>query len=209
MKVFVLDTSALLYDPDLIYELGSGDMAVIPTAVIKELDIHKKGDDEHARAARDMARTLDILGSYKNFAEGGQLRTGTILRTYTEFKKTTDFKSDIDNRIVGTALKLKGSYKYVAVVSRDREMRDVARAHGLRAKNYPFSLTKLDEEKAQNTAPSAAKITSIRPRIRPEVSKIRIARQSPEQRGPLAWLSRMLKELFKRTAGCCPKGGAR
>ncbi|MDA8085735.1 MAG: PIN domain-containing protein [Nitrospiraceae bacterium] len=209
MKAYVLDTSALLYDPDLIYELGAGDMAVIPTAVIKELDIHKKDDDGHGRAARDIARTLDTLGFYKNLAEGGQLMTGTILRTCTEFKKITDFKSDIDNRVVGTALKLKGSHKYVAVVSRDKEMRDVARAHGLKAKNYPFSLTKLDEEKTQNKMPPSAKITPIRPRIRPEVPKIRISRQAPSQRVLLAWLSRMIKELFKRTAGRYPKGGTK
>ena len=211
MKAYVIDTSALIEEPELIYKLGAEEVAVIPLAVVKELDINKKSEDTHvASASREVSRTLDLLGSYQNLASGAKLKTGAILKTCTEYEKIGDFgANDIDNRIVGAAMKLKNEYKYVAVVSRDREMRDVARAHGLRAKNYPFSLTKLDEVKTQNTSPSSAKITPIRPRIRPEVSKIRIARQAPEQRGPLAWLSRMLRELFKRTAGRCLKAGPR
>ena len=167
MKAYVIDTSALLDDPELIYSLGSGDMVVIPTAVIKELDIHKKGDDESAKSARDVARTLDLLGSYGNLAAGAQLKTGTILGTSTQSKKIKDFTDDIDNRIVGCALKLKGEHRYVAVVSRDRKMRDVARARGLRAKNYPFCLTMLDKT-PEPVVVLPAKTATVKPALRKE-----------------------------------------
>lgn len=146
MKAYVLDSTALLYEPDMIYKMGFGDTVVVPTAVFKAIDLCKNSDNEYeARAARDIARTFDHLGSYLDLVTGAQLRTGTILRTCTKYEKIRDFTDSIDNRVVGTALKLKGQYPYVAVVSRERKMRDVARAHGLKAKNWPFCLTRLDK----------------------------------------------------------------
>ena len=167
MKAYVVDTTALLYEPEMIYKMGLDDTVVIPTAVIKELDACKRSEEElKARAARDFARTLDQLGSYQNLAAGARLKTGTILRTCTAFERIRDFESDIDNRIVGAALKLKGEYGYVAVVSRDREMRDVARAKGLRAKNWPLSLTRLD--KAAPVASDKVKTMEIHRPLRNE-----------------------------------------
>ena len=186
MKAYVVDTGALTYEPDLIYKMGFNDTVVIPTAVIKELDIYKSSEHEfEARAARDVARTLDRLGSYLDLVKGGQLRTGTILRLCTGYEKIEDFGSDIDNRVVGTALKLKGEYGYVAVVSRDRKMRDVARAKGLRAKNWPLSLTRLDKK-----TPAA-----------PLKVKAEIVRETPKREGFFRRLIRLLAQRFQKRRG--------
>ncbi|MDA8170661.1 MAG: PIN domain-containing protein [Nitrospiraceae bacterium] len=186
MKAYVVDTGALLSEPDLIYKLGFNETVVIPTAVIKELDIHKNSENEYeARAARDVARMLDQLGLYLDLAKGGQLRTGTILRTCTGFEKIRDFGNDIDNRVVGTALKLKGEFGYVAVISRDREMRDVTRAHGLKAKNWPLSLTRMD--KAAPAAPEEVKTMEIHRPLRKE--------------GLLRRLFRLLMAAFLKSGG--------
>jgi PhoH-like ATPase len=163
MKAYVLDSTALLYEPDMIYKMGFGDTMVVPTAVFRDIDMCKSNDNEYeARAARDIARTFDQLGAYQDLAAGVQLRTGTILQTCTQYERIRDFGDSVDNRVVGTALRLKGQYKYVAVVSRDRRMREVARAHGLRAKNYPFYLTGLDK-----AAPVPARAAAVR-QSRPE-----------------------------------------
>jgi PhoH-like ATPase len=163
MKAYVLDSTALLYEPDMIYKMGFGDTLVVPTAVFKDIDLCKNSDNEYqARAARNIARTFDQLGSYQDLAAGAQLRTGTILQTCTQYERIRDFGDSVDNRVVGTALRLKEQYRYVAVVSRDRKLRDVARAHGLKAKNYPFYLTGLDK-----AAPVPARAAAVR-QSRPE-----------------------------------------
>ncbi len=177
MKAYVLDSSALLYEPDMIYKMGSGDILVVPAAIFRDIDLCKNSDNEYeATAARNIARTFDQLGSYQDLAAGAQLRTGTILRTCTQYERIRDFGDSVDNRVLGTALKLKGQYKYMAVVSRDREMREVARAHRLRAKNYPFYLTGLDK-----AAPVPARAAAVR-QSRPE--------------GFIKWLFRELGAIF-------------
>jgi predicted ribonuclease YlaK len=163
MKAYVLDSTALLYEPDMIYKMGFGDTLVVPTAVFRDIDMCKNSDNEYqARAARNIARTFDQLGSYQDLAAGAQLRTGTILQTCTQYERIRDFADSVDNRVLGTALRLKEQYRYVAVVSRDRRMREVARAHGLRAKNYPFYLTGLDK-----VTPVPARAAAVR-QSRPE-----------------------------------------
>ncbi len=191
----MIDTGALLYEPDLIYKMNLNDTVVIPTAVIKELDICKSSTVElEARAARDVARTLDQLGSYLDLAKGGQLQTGTILRTFTRYKKIKDLGNDIDNRVVGTALELKGEFNYVAIVSTDEKMRAAARAHGLKAKNYPFSLTK-------------DKVTT--PACAPKKAQPSMAMRSE---GFLGRVIRLIKAVFSVDGGRRPvsrKGGNR
>lgn len=193
MKAYVIDTGVLLDDPDMINKLGIDQTVIIPTAVIKELDMNKTSQDEHmAKAARQMARTLDHLGSYKDLVAGGQLNTGTILRTCTGYERIGDFGDDIDNRIVGTALKLKSEFRYVAVVSKDRAMRDVARSYGLRAKNYPFYLTSLDKM-APAAAPAPLKTTAparesfLRRLLRHLKAALKISGPVTHQRGKRPW----------------------
>jgi len=73
-RTFVLDTTILLYDPDIFYRLQG--RIVIPSSVIKEIDGLKRRDDNVGYAARKVARTLDVLGSYEDFGAHGDLATG-------------------------------------------------------------------------------------------------------------------------------------
>ena len=77
-KCFVLDTNVLLTDPKSIYAFEEHDV-VIPLVVLEELDNFKKGNDELARNAREVARELDILRDEGWLWEGVKLRTGGLL----------------------------------------------------------------------------------------------------------------------------------
>lgn len=142
-KIFVIDTSVLIEDPDVLFKLG-GNEIVIPTAVLKELDGLKKhpDPDEHrAKAARQVTRTLDMLGSYQDISTGARTSAGSIVRICNQYKVIDDLVSSADNRIVGTAIKLKEEgIGRVILVSTDGNMRNVTRSYKIKAENYPFFL---------------------------------------------------------------------
>jgi len=142
-KIFVIDTSVLIEDPDVLFKLG-GNEIVIPTAVIKELDGLKKhpDPDEHrAKAARQVTRTLDMLGSYQDISTGARTSAGSIVRICNQYQVIDDLASNADNRIIGTAIKLReeGTGRII-LVSTDGNMRNVTRSYKIKAENYPFSL---------------------------------------------------------------------
>jgi predicted ribonuclease YlaK len=140
-KTYVLDTSVLIEDPDVLYKF-KGNELVIPTAVIKEIDGLKRDPDHdsyRAKAAREVARTLDRLGSYQDIATGAKTSAGSVIRICTEYRVIDDLASKADNRIVGTAIKLKEETAgQVILVSTDGNMRNVTRAYKIRAENYPL-----------------------------------------------------------------------
>ncbi len=134
-KIYVLDTTVLIENPDYMYR-GEG-IFVIPTAVIKEIDGLKNNDQEDAaKAARKVARTLDRLGSYGDLSVGVRLSTGGVLRVYTNYVEIDDLNSKGDNRIVGAALALKKETGGdVELVTTDINMRTVARVYGIKPEN--------------------------------------------------------------------------
>lgn len=152
-KIFVIDTSVLIEDPDVLFKLG-GNEIVIPTAVLKELDGLKKhpDPDEHrAKAARQVTRTLDMLGSYQDISTGAKTSAGSIVRIYNQYHVIDDLASSADNRIVGSAIKLEeeGTGR-VILVSTDGNMRNVTRSYKIKAENYPFFLgDSVDRPKAR------------------------------------------------------------
>lgn len=146
LKIYILDTTVLLYDPNLMYELGDSTI-IIPTAVIKELDGIKRSEEENkAKAARQVARTLDRLGSCGDLSAGVKLPTGGILRVYTGYEGIDDLASQTDNRVIGAAIRLKKETEgRVIVLTTDTNMRTIARSYGLKGEFYPFGM---DYEKA-------------------------------------------------------------
>src|SRR5690348_10140471 len=63
-KIFVLDTSVILYDHNAINNFQEHDVA-IPITVLEELDNFKKGNDTINYEAREFIRFLDKLsGQY-------------------------------------------------------------------------------------------------------------------------------------------------
>jgi predicted ribonuclease YlaK len=142
-KTYILDTSVLIEDPDVLYKLGDSQI-VIPTAVIKELDGLKRNPDPEeprAKAARKIARTLDMLGSREDIAAGARTSVGSLVRIFNRHAAIDDLASNADNRIVGAAITIKEETQgNVVLVSTDGNMRNVTRAYGIKAENYPFYL---------------------------------------------------------------------
>ncbi len=139
LKTYVVDTSVLISEPDIFYKLGKHQI-VIPTAVIRELDgLKNSAVAATASSARRVSRTLDCLGSTQNIACGAITSVGSTVRICNRYQTVNDLASFADNKIVGTALKLKEtSESNVIMLTTDGNMRNVARAHGLRAEAYPF-----------------------------------------------------------------------
>jgi uncharacterized membrane protein YhaH (DUF805 family) len=133
-KTYVLDTTVLIFDPDIFYKLGDVDI-VLPLAAIKELDGLKKSDMEHtAQAARKIARTLDRWGSYADLVAGVKLPTNAKVYIYTDYDNIDGLESQADNKIVGAASKIKREKDTdVILVTTDTNMRTVARAYGIKA----------------------------------------------------------------------------
>ncbi|MCL6551018.1 MAG: hypothetical protein K6T37_08420, partial [Acidothermus cellulolyticus] len=75
-QIVVLDTSALMADPEGIFDAYPGADLVIPLAVIQELDGLKKRLDPAGAAARDVLRRVEAL----RLAAGGDLREPLLRR---------------------------------------------------------------------------------------------------------------------------------
>lgn len=138
-KTYVIDTSVLINDPDIFCKLGKSRI-VIPTAVIRELDgLKNSSNATTASSARRVSRTLDKLGSSQNIASGAKTSSGAIVSICNRYQTVYDLASISDNKIVGCALKLTEEVgTQLTVLTTDGNMRNVARAHGLRAEPYPF-----------------------------------------------------------------------
>ena len=138
-KTYVVDTSILINEPDIFYKLGKSKI-VIPTAVIRELDGLKNSSvAATSSAARRVSRILDRLGTHGNIAAGAKTSVGSTVRICNRYATVNDLASIADNKIIGTALKLQEETgTLVTVLTTDGNMRNVARAHNLRAEAYPF-----------------------------------------------------------------------
>jgi PhoH-like ATPase len=132
MKVYVLDTSALLAYPDLIFRLQDCEI-VIPEAAVREL--HGLRHSNHLLLAEAAEKVLKIPHSVGDrLSQGVELITGATLRSSSKYERIDDLASTADNRIVGAAISLRRKTgAEVTVLSADTNMRNVARAYGLTA----------------------------------------------------------------------------
>jgi len=140
-NVFVVDTSAVISDPDIFFNLGRHRI-IVPTAVIKELNgLRRSTVSRKASAAKRASRTLDDLGYRQNMAFGALTPVGSSVRIFNRYMTVNELKGWADNRIVGAALKLKKENRHynVVLVTNDRDMQNVTISYGIQAENYPFS----------------------------------------------------------------------
>lgn len=152
-KIFVLDTNIILHDSRSIYNFQENDL-VIPIAVIEELDKFKKSTDVLGYNAREFMRKIDILSADKNFFKGEGFSLGKGLGTLRveinhpfPLELQGSFKDDIqDHRILAVAIWVKNQnpQRFVALVTKDVNLRMKARALGVVAQDY---LTDRIEEK--------------------------------------------------------------
>lgn len=143
-KIFVLDTSVILYDSAAVYNFQEHDVA-IPIKVLEELDQFKKGDTVINLHAREFIRQLDKL-SDENLLhnwiplgnkDGG--RISVIANETADANAIELYGSDKnDHHIINTALHLvkEEPKKKVILVSKDINLRLKARAINLTAEDY-------------------------------------------------------------------------
>ncbi len=143
-KIFVLDTSVILYSHDSILNFAEHDIG-IPITVLEELDQFKKGNDTKNFEAREFTRLLDKL------AEGHMLQEWIPLngKTKGKFKVLMESDSPVDarkvfndqkndHRILNAALALKAVEKdrKIILVSKDINLRLKAKSLDLQAEDY-------------------------------------------------------------------------
>lgn len=143
-KIFVLDTSVIIYEHNSILNFAEHDIG-IPITVLEELDNFKKGNDTKNFEAREFIRLIDKL------AKGHMLHDWNPLngKTKGHFKVLMNTSSSVDankvfnenkpdHQILNSALQLQqeSKGKKVILVSKDVNLRLKAKALGLMAEDY-------------------------------------------------------------------------
>jgi PhoH-like ATPase len=143
-KIFVLDTSVILYDHNSINSFEENDVA-IPITVLEELDNFKKGNDTKNYQAREFIRTLDSLSENCLITDWIKLekpKTGNFKVVMDQNSKLNAEKvfemKKADHRILNAALKLKEDHpdKIVVLVSKDINLRLKAKALNILAEDF-------------------------------------------------------------------------
>ncbi|MBB5394334.1 PhoH family protein [Mucilaginibacter sp. AK015] len=154
-KIFVLDTSVILYDHNAFENFHEHDVA-IPIQVLEELDNMKSGNDTRNFEARSFIRLMDDLSKSRLINQWvplhgkGKGSFKVIMdATNTSANAEVVFGSDkIDHRILNAALGLQfeNPDKKVILVSKDICLRLKAKALNLYAEDYETGKVKNLEE---------------------------------------------------------------
>ncbi len=142
-KIFVLDTSVMLYDKTSIHTFTGNDI-VLPLVILEELDKFKERTGLIGEAARYVNRFLDGMRS-KEVKDGWRLDEETDIR-YT-FELAPDMYQSLpegldigynDNHIIACAIYLKDKYENqeVKVITKDINLRVKCDAVGVSAEDY-------------------------------------------------------------------------
>ena len=143
-KIFVLDTSVILFNHQAILHFDDNDVA-IPITVLEELDNFKKGHDTKNYEAREFIRIIDDLSAENSLQDWVSLgdKKGKIKVIMDENGHDTDAKKifgadKADHRILNAAISVAAQYpkKKVTVVTKDINLRLKARALNLEAEDY-------------------------------------------------------------------------
>lgn len=145
-KIFVLDTSVIIYEHNSILNFDEHDVG-IPITVLEELDNFKKGNDTKNFEAREFIRLIDKLakdqmlhhwnpingkgkGNFKVVMDTGGTELVDANKVFNEDKA--------DHRILNAALLLQREEKgkKVILISKDINLRLKAKALGLQAEDY-------------------------------------------------------------------------
>ena len=143
-KIFVLDTSVILYDHNAIRSFQEHDI-VIPIAVLEELDHFKKGNDIINFEAREFIRTLDDLSDSDPMATWRPINgkgKGKFLvkrpENHSIDAEEIFGEKSADHRILNTALDIQESHpkRKVILVTKDINLRLKAKSMTIHAEDY-------------------------------------------------------------------------
>ena len=143
-KIFVLDTSVILYDHTAVSQFQEHDVA-IPITVLEEIDNFKKGNESINFAAREFIRILDKLSQNYSLTDWIPLNGPTkgkfkiimsTANTVDAEKVFAEVKND--HKIINCALSLQEEEKgrKVILVSKDINLRLKAKSLNLLAEDY-------------------------------------------------------------------------
>ncbi len=143
-KIFVLDTSVILYDHNAVKNFQEHDVA-IPITVLEELDNFKKGNDTKNFEAREFIRFIDKISGENKLQdwiplEGmakGKFKVQMNTRSGLDAEVVFDERK-ADHRILNAALSLQEEYpdSKVIMVTKDINLRLKAKALNLPAEDY-------------------------------------------------------------------------
>ncbi len=143
-KIFVLDTSVILYNHNAINEFDDNDVA-IPITVLEELDNFKKGNDTKNFEAREFIRFLDSVSGSRSITNWRRLNGPTkgkfrvVMNEQSKKDSRGVFGDDKpDHRILNAALKLKEDHpeRKVILVSKDINLRLKAKSLNIQAEDF-------------------------------------------------------------------------
>ncbi|WP_255594458.1 PhoH family protein [Pontibacter sp. HSC-14F20] len=142
-KIFVLDTSVILYDHSAVQNFQEHDVA-IPITVLEELDNFKKGNDIKNFEAREFIRFIDKLSAEHMLQEWIPLNGKTkgkfkvMMNGSAKLDATKIFGDKNDHHILNSALHMQQDYpkSKVVLVTKDINLRLKARALNLIAEDY-------------------------------------------------------------------------
>ena len=146
-KIFVLDTSVILFDHNAVTHFQEHDVA-IPITVLEELDNFKKGNEVKNFECREFIRFLDELSGenllhewipLNGYASGRFIVTMNTSREKgkTDAEKAFDDRKN-DHKILNAALNMQDEYPgaKVVLVTKDINLRLKAKALNLPAEDY-------------------------------------------------------------------------
>ncbi|MBS9525353.1 PhoH family protein [Litoribacter ruber] len=143
-KIFVLDTSVILYAHNSIMTFAEHDV-VIPITVLEELDQFKKGNDSKNFEAREFIRLLDTISQDNMLHNWTPLNGKTkghfkvMMNNHNKLNANEIFGEEKnDHKILNAALSLKQSEKgrKVILVTKDINLRLKAKSLEIYAEDY-------------------------------------------------------------------------
>ncbi|MDO8968035.1 MAG: PhoH family protein [Algoriphagus sp.] len=144
-KIFVLDTSVILYAHNSIMNFAEHNV-VIPITVLEELDQFKKGNDTKNFEAREFIRLLDKLSKDQRIDEWTPLNGKTkgdfkVMMYHPENERNANEifgENKNDHKILNVALHLqeKEKTRKVILVSKDINLRLKAKSLNIQAEDY-------------------------------------------------------------------------
>ena len=144
-KIFVLDTSVILYDHNAVNSFQEHDVA-IPALVLEELDNLKGGNETRNFEARNFIRLLDqasgkhLLHTWFSLDKKSRGKFRVLLNEtpHEQDAQALFGREKFDHRILNATLALKEEYpaRNVILVSKDICLRLKAKALGLPAEDY-------------------------------------------------------------------------
>lgn len=169
-KIFVLDTSVIIYDHTAIKHFAEHDV-VIPITVLEELDQFKKGNDTKNFAAREFSRYIDKLSgnhSLQNWTHingkgHGMFKIEMSQAASIDAEKVFGERKG-DHKILNCALHIaeENPDKHVILVTKDINLRLKAKSLNLIAEDYETGKIKhVDELYLGRTTVEKAPLVAI------------------------------------------------